>query len=236
MTASKATGEMPSVANPETIAPAPIPVNDGRYVAAKILKLREKVKTITASKMETGKFSYNYLSENALTNALRPVMQELGLVVIPVSSSIETECYDTGLDRDGNPRKVLLSQAKFYYRIVDTETGDNIEIVSIGAGSDNTDKGVNKASTCAFKNMLRSLGMFPSPERDDPDTHASTSGSNYSGNSSGPGGVLLKYGPHAGKTLQDLFDENPDEVEKLANGKSKWIAEKAQAFLSSLNS
>ena len=235
MTASKATGEMPMVANLETIAPAPIPVYDGRYAVAKILKLREKVKTITASKMETGKFSYNYLSENALTNALRPAMQELGLVVIPVSSSIETECYDTGLDRDGNPRKVLLSQAKFYYRIVDTETGDSIEIVSIGAGSDSTDKGVNKASTCAFKNMLRSLGMFPSPERDDPDTHASPS-SNSSSGGSGPGGVLLKYGPHAGKTIQDLFDENPDEVEKLANGKSKWIAEKAQAFLSSLNS
>lgn len=205
----------------------------GSIVAKKIHQLREKVKEIKASKMKTDRISYNYLSEAELTKALRPAMQELGLVMLPINSYYQTENNDMlSLDREGKEvtKTNLLTSMETSYRIYDIDSGDYLDIVSVGAGTDTMDKGMNKASTCCFKNALRTLGMFPSPDRDDPDTTASSGGKTESYNSD-PAKLVIKWGDHAGKTLQEVFDENPDEVEKLANGKSKWIAGKAQEFL-----
>jgi hypothetical protein len=201
----------------------------GVIVARKIHELREKIKTIAPSKMDTGRFSYNYLSESALTNAIRPVLQELGLIVYPIYMSSSTESYEMN-----EGKRVLLSKAEATYRVVDTETGDWVDIQSIGAGSDTGDKGVNKANTCAFKNMLRSLGMFPSPEREDPDTTASPAGKRATSSRVSPGDTLIKYGTYAGKTIHELFNEDPELVEELCNGKNKWLADKAKDFLSTI--
>ncbi len=85
-------------------------VGSGVYVARKILKLREKVKEITPSKMEAGRQKYNYLSEREMTTTIRPVTQELGLVAIPTNSRQDTSSYDLGADKDGNPRRILLTE------------------------------------------------------------------------------------------------------------------------------
>ena len=216
--------------------PVDIKENPGLAVMRKIHLLREKVKEVEASKMEAGRQKYNYLSERTLTTTIRPVMQELGLVAVPVKSEQTTTSYDMGV-KDGETRRVLLTEAQKIFMVMDIETGDSIMISVEGSGADTLDKGCNKAVTCATKNFYKDLLNLPSPERDDPDTTASPSYSNrgtssYSAND--PGSIQLKYGAHAGKTLRQLFDENPEEVEKLANGTSKWIAEKAQAFLNSL--
>jgi hypothetical protein len=201
----------------------------GVIVARKIHELREKIKTIAPSKMGTGRFSYNYLSESALTNAIRPVLQELGLIVYPIYITSGTNSYDLN---DG--KKILLSHVEATYRVVDTKTGDWIDIQSTGAGSDTGDKGINKANTCAFKNMLRSLGMFPSPEREDPDTIASPTGKEVTSGRVSPGDTLIKYGTYAGMTIHELFNEDPQAVYALCNGKNKWLADRANAFLSSI--
>ncbi len=208
----------------------------GLLVMRKIHALREKVKEVEASKMEAGRQKYNYLSERALTTTIRPVMQELGLVAVPVESEQKTETYYMG-DKDGEKRQVLLTEAHKRYMVMDIDSGDRIYIEVEGSGADTLDKGTNKAVTCATKNFYKDLLNLPSPERDDPDTTASPSfGSRATGSysASDPGSIQLKYGVHAGKTLRQLFDENPEEVEKLANGTSKWIAEKAQTFLNSI--
>lgn len=214
-------------------------VGSGVYVARKILKLREKVKEITPSKMEAGRQKYNYLSEREMTTTIRPVMQELGLVAIPTNSRQETCSYDLGADKDGNPRRILLTEVHKAYRIIDTETGDSLDFQAEGSGSDTMDKGCNKAVTGCFKNFLKDLGMFPSPEREDPDTTPSNGYSSNKVNGTDYGAIVLKYGTHAGKTIQDLFDENPEEVEKIANATDKsgnptWLAKQASSFLNSL--
>lgn len=226
--------EMQEVMEVEEVAP-----QETNSVWKKILALREKVKGIESSKMNTKGLHYNYLSEAEMTKALRPAMQELGLVMIPQKNYSRTDSHKTYSEetQDGNGVKktekfVLLSSVDQEYIIVDTDTGDSVTLTSVGAGSDSMDKGVNKANTGAFKNALRALGMFPSPDRDDPDTTPSTGGGkSYS---SDVGSTEIKYGPYAGKTMKDLFDENPEAVEELANGKSKWIASRAQEFLASL--
>ena len=212
----------------------------GLMVAKKIHMLREKVKEITPSKMEAGRQKYNYLSEREMTNTLRPVMQELGLVDVCIGTEMHTEAFVLP-KKDGNTdenKSVLLTEVIKTYRVYDIITGDWVDFKAVGSGSDTMDKGCNKAVTGARKNFLKDLGNFPSPEREDPDT---TPSSGYSANkSSGSAGdVVLKYGVHAGKSLQDLFDENPEEVEKIAAAKDKsgnptWIAQKAQAFLNTL--
>ena len=220
---------------------------NGLSVVRKLHILRERIKEISPSKMESFGMKYNYLSERDMTTAIRPIMQELGLVAVPVKSNQETISYDMGQDKEGKPRRVLLTQVHKTYRVFDTETGDYLDIDAEGSGSDSMDKGCNKAVTGTFKNFLKDLGMFPSPERDDPDTTPSVdtpkvtfSPRPSAGYSSGDvGSIVLKFGPDAGKTLQDVFDENPDKLEKMANavdknGNPTWLAQKARAFLSSL--
>lgn len=218
------------------------PVGSGCYVARKIIKLRDKVKEIKPQKMEQGRLRYNYLGERDMTLAIRPVMQELGLVAVPVHSQQSSYSYDLGVDKEDKPRKVLLTEVSKSYRVIDTATGDYLDFYAEGSGADSMDKGCNKALTGCFKNFLKDLGMFPSPERDDPDTTPSIGGNNGSGSSTNyndPASVVLKYGADAGKTIKDLFDENPDKVEKMAsavdkNGNPTWLANKAKAFLESL--
>lgn len=210
-----------------------VPVEEirGAKVAQKILQLREKIKTIKATKMSTAGMHYNYLSENELTNALRPVLQELHLVVIPTYTTTDTERFEMGKDKYDKDRLVLLSTVKAVYTVYDTDTGDYLSIESVGAGADSMDKGVNKANTCAFKNMLRALGMFPSPEREDTDfTPSSGSKTASTGDA---GGIMIKYGDFKGQTIKDLFDKNPEAVEKMAEG-SNWLAGKAKEFLASV--
>ena len=215
-------------------------IGTGVYVARKIHKLRDKIKEIKPQKMEQFKMKYNYLAERDMTLAIRPVMQELGLVAVPIHSHQNTFSYDMGEDKDGKPRKVLLTEVSKAYRVIDTETGDYLDFCAEGSGADPMDKGANKALTGCFKNFLKDLGMFPSPEREDPDTTPSTNGGNGGYSNNDAGSIVLKFGADAGKTIKDLFDENPDKVEKMAsavdkNGNPTWLATKAKAFLDSLN-
>ena len=143
------------------------------------------------------------------------------------------------MDKEDKPRKVLLTEVSKSYRVYDTETGDYLDFCAEGSGADPMDKGCNKALTGCFKNFLKDLGMFPSPEREDPDSTPSTGCNGGYGNNDA-GSVVLKFGADAGKTIKDLFDENPDKVEKMAsavdkNGNPTWLATKAKAFLDSLN-
>lgn len=220
----------------------------GLNVIRKIQLLRSRIQEIAPSKMEAFGMKYNYLSERDMTTALRPVMQELGLVAVPVESSQETTSYDLGQDKEGKPRRVLLTQVHKTYRVFDTETGEYVDIAAEGSGADSMDKGANKAVTGTFKNFLKDLGMFPSPERDDPDNTPSVATTTVgkvqfstrpTTGYGDPGSILLKFGPDAGKTIQDVFDENPEKVEKMANsvdknGNPTWLAQKAKLFLDSL--
>lgn len=213
------------------------PINS---VYKKILQLRNEVTDVESSKMSAGRISYQYLSERTLTTTLRPVLQKLKLVIVPDRISFETIEQHAGTDKEGNPRSTYLTTVCKHYTIYDTETGDFIIVEAMGSGSDSMDKGCNKALTCAFKNLLKDIGMFPSPEREDPDNTYSGNTSAYTGNKSGGGSsvgnIMIKYGKYQGKTIKELFDENPEAVEEIANGNSKWLADKATEFLNTIKS
>lgn len=210
----------------------------GVLVMRKIFQLRNKISDVGASRMDSAGMHYNYLSERALTTTIRPVMQELGLVAVPVKTVSKTTSYMVG-EKEGKPRYVLLTEESKQYLVMDVESGDYITISVEGSGADTMDKGTNKAETCARKNFYKELLNLPSPDREDPDNTPSTGSytpqqSNYS-NYSSVGNIVLKFGAHAGKTIKQVYEENPTEVQKMAKGSSKWLAEKATAFLKSIN-
>lgn len=204
------------------------------HIAQKIWQLREDVKTIEASQMTAGKAKYNYLSESTITNALRPAMQKLKLVIIPVDSVSKTEVFNLVSPRDGQheTKSVLLSQVDSKYLLIDTESDEWIILASSASGADNMDKGTNKAKTGAFKNVLQALGMFASPEKDDPDTTPSSGGGNSSSNGDA-GTLVLKYGEFEGKTIKEVWDMNPEAVEKMATY-NNFQGKKAKEFLATI--
>lgn len=101
--------------------------------------------------------NYKALSEEKVTSIMREKMIEQKLIVFPVKQEFRKDGY--------------ISHVDVTYRIVDTETGDSIEVTSCGDGADTQDKGAGKAMTYAYKYMW--LRTFAIPTGEDPDKIAS---------------------------------------------------------------
>lgn len=145
----------------------------GLKVMRKIHQLRNKVSDVESSRMDSAGMHYNYLSERTLTTTIRPVMQELGLVAVPVKSVSKTISHVAG-EKAGVQRYVLLTEESKQYMVMDIESGDYIILSVEGSGADTMDKGTNKAETCAKKNFYKELLNIPSPDKEDPDNTPST--------------------------------------------------------------
>ena len=106
-----------------------------------------------------GSTSYNYLSEEKITSAIRKSMIEQGLIMYPVKTRIKDDAISF--------EKVVVT-----YRVVNVEDKeDYIEIQVGGKGQDRGDKSMYKAMTGAFKYAQRQTFMISTG--DDPDkTHS----------------------------------------------------------------
>lgn len=104
-------------------------------------------------------FKYSYLTEADLLDAVRPIMSELGLVFFPSKAEIiPTSSSQT------------LITIKYTYTLVDSESGESVDMEVIAQGADSQDKGAAKATTSARKYSLRQLilaGTGDDPEEDD---------------------------------------------------------------------
>lgn len=125
---------------------------NGIYV--KILSIMEAVQRLEKdTSVSFGKTDYKALSEEKVTTILRDQMIKQKLIVFPVEMFSHREGQITHVD--------------VRYRIVDTESGQFIEVVSCGDGADTQDKGSGKAMTYAYKYMW--LRTFAIPTGEDPD-------------------------------------------------------------------
>jgi ERF superfamily len=127
-------------------------------VYGKLAELVSRVHYVQKSGANTH-HKYSYLTEGDLLDAVRPVMAELGLVFYPHRADvIATSSTST------------LITIKYVYRLVDSESGENIDIEVIAQGSDSQDKASYKAATGARKYALRQLVLAATgddPEEDD---------------------------------------------------------------------
>ena len=103
-------------------------------------------------------FKYSYTSAEEVYRVVRAPLLKHGLVVIPQA---------TGFEQDGQMGTVRLN-----LRIIDTETGEEIEAQWYGEGQDKGDKAFYKAVTGGMKTWLRALFLLPAD--DDPEADPQT--------------------------------------------------------------
>lgn len=103
-------------------------------------------------------FKYTYTSAEQVYRVIRGPLLSHGLVVIP-----EATGYETAGD---------LGTVRLRLRIVDTDTGEQIESQWYGEGQDKGDKAIYKAVTGGMKTWLKHLFLLPAD--DDPEADPST--------------------------------------------------------------
>jgi hypothetical protein len=159
---------------------------------------------------------YSYTSESDLIEALRPAMNEAGVICMPRSIvEIRQETYTTKGGSVMN-RVTLLIQ----YAFVHAASGTELLCQTVGEGSDAGDKATAKAMTGALKYALRQTFLIETG--DDPDKGASADQERASSN--GKPTVTVHKEP------QD-FPPRPWEAEVCA-GFIRAKAEKSAAKLS----
>ncbi len=103
-------------------------------------------------------FKYNYLSEQAIKEAVQPQLIKHGVVFKLDVNKVEQQ---------GTLTSIWVS-----YTFADIETSDQINGSFYGYGVDNQDKGLYKAITGAIKYIMTSTFLIPTgddPETDSPD-------------------------------------------------------------------
>lgn len=101
-----------------------------------------------------GGISYEYISEEDIVKALRKVLPEHGLTIMPRAMElVNKETYNS---RSGGRMVNLLICVTYRLSHV---SGEYIEGQAFGEGSDSGDKAANKAMTGAFKYFLRQVTL-----------------------------------------------------------------------------
>lgn len=114
---------------------------------------------------------YKALTDEKVLTAIRPVLVEERLLMIPVKMDHRrTDEKVTAYDREGNQieRVNRLTDVDMVFRFIDVDNpSDIVEVVSSGTGVDTQDKGIGKAQTYAKKYAI--LNSFLVPSGDDTD-------------------------------------------------------------------
>lgn len=111
--------------------------------------------------------SYAYRGVDQVTAAAQPLFGELGIVIVPVEIvDLATRQVEVGQHKTIWDHHVVTVHWAIYGPGGIT---DMIEAESVGEGRDNSDKGINKAYTGAYKNLLLKLLSIGDPS-EDPDT------------------------------------------------------------------
>jgi hypothetical protein len=96
---------------------------------------------------------YDYIKHEDLVGALKPILKEHGIVILPLQSEI-IEATEFRRANGGLGRHIRI---KVTYRVVDVLTGVSIELQGLGESADTGDKGTQKAVTSAEKYLYMRL-------------------------------------------------------------------------------
>lgn len=138
-------------------------------VYQKLLQIQKRLKAVTK---DAKAYNYDYVSGDKLLDIVRPMMDEYGLLLLPIvlNTSSETITYKKW---DKNTKSVIdttevLHTIKMQMRWVDTEQTEIIDIPFAAVGMNAFDKGFGSALTYAERYYL--LKTFHiSTSRDDVD-------------------------------------------------------------------
>jgi ERF superfamily len=126
----------------------------------------------------TGKGAYKGVSDKDVKQAVRKIMIENGLVILPTSVDPKTTVSEWDQEEEWNGVKSLkhkvqvLTEVTTKYLLSHT-SGESIEVCGYGHGVDSQDKSAGKATTYALKNLLLYSFLIPTGNIDDADnTHS----------------------------------------------------------------
>ncbi len=127
--------------------------------------LYTKIAAITAAVSwvpEDGRHAqgYRYTSKDAVLAALKPLLQQHPIAIIPRMT--DREDRDIGQTKNGSP--VVLTHLTVEYTLVDGESGEVATIPWTGSAVDYDGKGLTKASASALKTFLINLFQIPCGE------------------------------------------------------------------------
>ncbi len=122
-----------------------------KTIATKLLNIYESVKSVNKDMLiKTRSGAYKVMSEATVINAIRPEFLKNKLIIIQTGAHGE---------KTGN-----ITRVNTQYKIIDTESGEFIELGGYGEGSDSQDKGAGMAQTYALKYVLMKTFMLISGE------------------------------------------------------------------------
>jgi hypothetical protein len=120
-----------------------------RSIFAAISAVQAELATKGIGKDGKNKFdNYNYRSIDGLLNTLSPILAKHGLILIPNVDNRTVTVVPTS--KGGTQNHVIVDVTYNFYDI----SGDHVAHSVMGEAMDRGDKGLNKALTSAFKNML----------------------------------------------------------------------------------
>ena len=116
-----------------------------------------------------GNNKYRAVGEAAVLNMVKPLLKKYKLIVFPVDVKAK-EMVDNVITAKGEATRAV-TQVVVTWQIVDTESGEKMEMVTVGNGADSQDKGTGKAMTYAYKVLFqKSLMLFSGEDTDN--THS----------------------------------------------------------------
>lgn len=179
-----------------------------------ILKVMAQVKNIEKNTtVGTGSFAYQGVKDFDVKMTFNEALTKAGLTCIPIDIQEETQV--DRWEENGRTKQQIFCKVKTKYLLLH-DSGESIEIVGYGHGTDNQDKASGKAQTYALKNALLYTFLTPVGTLEDTDNQHSNS---YSV-------------PAPKKTKKKVKDEQ--ELEKLAlwcSEKNKTIADVKQHYI-----
>jgi hypothetical protein len=108
---------------------------------------------------------YRYASKDAILAALKPLLQQYPIAIIP--RVVKREDIEAGQSRQGNP--ITLTRIEVEYTLVDPETGEVATIPWWGEALDGEGKGLTKALAAALKTFVINLFQIPCGDEEEPE-------------------------------------------------------------------
>ena len=142
--------------------------NKKQTLAGKLLEMQRRVdKVVKDGKNQSDK--YDFASDENVLDTFRPLMDELGLLLIPEINGADIH---EGTTRSGTAR--YMTELHMTMRWIDTETGEKFDVPWYAQGVDLAgEKGVGKALTYGEKYFLLKF-FHVATKKDDPDNDGRT--------------------------------------------------------------
>lgn len=127
----------------------------------KLLKIQQEIENLSK---DSKSFTYTYVSGSKVLEAVRPRMNELGLLLKQEILEIENERQD--YQSKNGSKSEILSKVMMRFTWIDTETGEKDENLFGANGQNDWEKGLGSALTYAERYFLLKYFHIPTDEDD----------------------------------------------------------------------